>query len=107
MTLLALPTITQANTVEFSAQVNRTELDAPIGYAPPGYSVDAQISSQNQVTVTLRLLAASGSVVLFSQVFPSGSFQISTLTVANGGNLFLTIEPENGVYTQMSVFARI
>ena len=108
LTLLALPTISQTNANEFSAQVNRTELDAPIGYAPPGYSVDAQITSQNQVTVTLRLLGASGSsAVMFSQVFASGSFEISAITVVNGGNLFLTMTPQNGVYTQMSVFARI
>ncbi len=107
LSLLALPTISQTNASEFSAQVTRTELDAPIGYAPPGYVVDAQVSSQNQVTVTLRLLGASGSAVMFSQVFPSGSFEISAITIVNGGNLFLTIEPQNGVYTQMTVFARI
>ena len=107
LTLLALPTISQTNATEFSAQVTRTELDVPIGYAPPGYIVDAQVSSQNQVTVTLRLLGASGSAVMFSQVFPSGSFEISAITIVNGGNLFLTIEPQNGVYTQMTVFARI
>ncbi len=108
LTLFALPTITQTNAIEFSAQVTRTELDAPIGYAPPGYSVDAQITSQNQVTVTLRLLGASGaSIVVLSQVFQAGSFEISAITVVNGGNLFLTMTPQNGVYTQMSVFARI
>jgi hypothetical protein len=107
LTLLALPTISQTNASEFSAQVTRTELDAPIGYAPPGYVVDAQVSSQNEVTVTLRLLGTSGSAVMFSKVFPSGTFDIFPITIVNGGNLFLTIEPQNGVYTQMTVFARI
>jgi len=108
LTLLALPTISQTNAAEFSAQVRKTELDAPIGYAPPGYSVDAQISSANQVTVTLKLLGASGtSAVLFSQVFQAGSFDISAITIVNGGNVFLTVTPQNGLYTQMTVFARI
>jgi hypothetical protein len=57
--------------------------------------------------VTLRLLGTSGSAVIYSQVFPSGSFEISAITIVNGGNVFLTIEPQNGVYTQMTVFARI
>ena len=106
--LLVLPTITETNAVEFSAQVTRTELDAPIGYAPPGYSVDAQLSSQNQVTVTLRLLEASGTtVVIFSQVFQRGSFDISAITIVDGGNVFLTVTPQNSVYTQMTVYARI
>jgi hypothetical protein len=108
LTLLSLPTITQTNALEFSAQVTKTELDAPIGYAPPGYAVDAQISSQNQVTVTLKLLGASGtSAVIFSRVFQAGSFDISAITIINGGNVFLTIIPQNNVYTQMTVFARI
>ena len=108
LTLLALPTITETNALEFSAQVTKTELDAPIGYAPPGYSVDAQVTSQNQVTVTLRLLGASGtSAVLFSQVFQAGSFDISAITIVNGGNVFLTMTPQNSVYTQMTVFATI
>lgn len=108
LTLLALPTITQTNAIEFSAQVTKTELDAPIGYAPPGYAVDAQISSQNQVTVTLKLLGASGtSAIIFSQVFQAGSFDISAITIVNGGNVFLTVTPQNSVYTQMTVFARI
>lgn len=108
LTLLAFPTITQTNALEFSAQVTRTELDAPIGYAPPGFSIDAQISAQNQVTVTLKLLGASGtSSVIFSQTFQAGSFQISAITVINGGNIFLTVAPQNSVYTQMTVFARI
>jgi hypothetical protein len=108
LTLLALPTITETNAMEFSAQVTRTELDAPIGYAPPGYSVDAQISSQNQVTVTLKLLGSSGtSTIIFSQVFSAGSFDISAITIVNGGNVFLTVTPQNSVYTQMTVFARI
>ena len=106
--LLVLPTITETNAVEFSAQVTRTELDAPIGYAPSGYSVDAQLSSQNQVTVNFKLLQASGTpVVLFSQVFQPGSFEISAITIVNGGNVFLTVTPQNSVYTQMTVFARI
>jgi hypothetical protein len=107
LTLLALPTISQTNATEYSAQVTGTELDAPIGYAPPGYIVDAQVTSRNEVTVTLRLLGASGSAVVFSQVFPSGTFDIFPIAIVNGGNLFLTIEPQNGVYTQMTVFARI
>jgi len=108
LTLLVLPTITQTNSIEFSAQVTRTELDAPVGYAPPGYAVDAQLSAQHQVTVTLKLLEASGtSAVIFSQVFQPGTFDISAITIVNGGNVFLTVTPQNGVYTQMTVFARI
>jgi len=108
LTLVVLPTISQTNSLEFSAQVTKTELDAPIGYAPPGYLVDAQISSQNAVTVTLKLLGASGSSTeIFSQLYQPGSFNIFPITIVNGGNLFLTMTPQNGVYTQMNVFARI
>ena len=105
LTLLALPTISEANTQEYLAQVTKTELDAAIGYAPPGYSVEAHITSQNQVTVTLTLVGTSA--VIFSQTFSAGTFEIAQITIVNGGNIFLTIKPENGVYTRMSVFARI
>jgi len=105
LTLLVLPSISQTTAQEYSAQVTTTELDAPIGYAPPGYSVDAQITSQNQVTVTLRLVGTSA--VIFSQSFPAGTFTISQITIVNGGNLFLTVTPQNSAFTQMTVFARI
>ncbi len=106
LTLLALPTISETNAHEYSqAQVTQSELDASIGYAPPGYSMDAHITSQNQVTVTLTLIGTSA--VIFSQVFPAGTFDITQITIVNGGNLFLTLKPQNGVFTQMSVFTRI
>ncbi len=105
LTLLALPTVSETNAHEFSAQVTQSELDASIGYAPPGYSVDAHISSQNQVTVTITLVGTSA--VLFSQVFSAGTFDITQITIVNGGNLFLTLKPQNGVFTQMSVLTRI
>lgn len=105
LSLFAVPTISETNAHEFSAQVTQTELDASIGYAPPGYSVDAHITSQNQVTVTLSLIGTS--TVIFSKVFPAGTFDITQITIVNGGNLFLTLKPQNGVFTQMSVFARI
>ncbi len=105
LTLLVLPSISQTTAQEYSAQVTTTELDASIGYAPPGYAVDAQITSQNQVTVTLKLVGTSA--VIFSQSFPAGTFTISQITIINGGNLFLTIAPQNSAFTRMTVFARI
>ncbi len=110
LTLLALPTFSETNAHEFSAQVTQSELDASIGYAPPGYSVGAHITSQNQVTVTITLVGTSA--VLFSQVFSAGTFDITQwvitqITIVNGGNLFLTLKPQNGVFTQMSVLTRI
>ena len=105
LTLLAFPTVTQSNGQEYFAQVTTTELDASVGYAPPGYSADAHVTSQNQVTVTLTLVGSS--TVLFSQVFPAGTFDMPAVTIVNGGNLFLKIQPQNGVFTQMTVFARI
>ncbi len=105
LTLLALPTFSETNAHEFSAQVTQSELDASIGYAPPGYSVGAHITSQNQVTVTITLVGTSA--VLLSQVFSAGTFDITQITIVNGGNLFLTLRPQNGVFTQMSVLTRI
>src|SRR5712692_7927758 len=105
LTLLELPTFSETNAHEFSAQVTQSELDASIGYAPPGYSVGAHITSQNQVTVTISLIGTSA--VIFSQVFPAGTFDITQVTIVNGGNLFLTLKPQNGAFTEMSVFTRI
>ncbi len=105
LSLLALPTVSEINGQEFSAQVTQSELDASIGYAPPGYSVAAHITSQNQVTVTLYLIGTSA--VIFSQVFPAGTFDITQVTIVNGGNLFLTLKPQNGAFTEMTLFTRI
>lgn len=105
LTLLLIPTTGQLNGPEYYAKVTGTELDASIGYAPPGYSADAHITAQNQVTVTLTLVGTSA--ILFSQTFPAGTFDIQAITIVNGGNVFLNIKPQNGVYTQMDVFARI
>src|SRR5881296_2018763 len=85
VTLLGFPTATQSNPQVYFAQVTTSELDASIGYAPPGYSADAHITSQNQVTVTLTLVGTS--VILFSQVFPAGTFDVPTVTIVNGGNV--------------------
>ena len=103
--LLIVPTSTQINGPEYAAQVTKSELDASIGYAPPGYSADAHITAQNQVTVTLTLTGTSA--VLFSQTFAAGTFDVPQVTIVNGGNVFLTIRPQNGAYTQITVFARI
>ena len=103
--LLAIPTSTQINGPEYAAQVTKSELDASIGYAPPGYLAEAHITAQNQVTVTLTLTGTSA--VLFSQTFAAGTFDVPQVTIVNGGNVFLTIRPQNGAYTQITVFARI
>ncbi len=103
--LIALPTPTQQNFQQYSAQVTLSELDAFIGFAPPGYYADAHIVTGNAVTV--KLVLVESSTVLFSQSFQAGTFDIPRTQVFAGGNIFLTITPSNGVFTQMSVFARI
>ncbi len=90
----------------YTAQkVVTSELDVSIGYAPPGYFVDAHITASNQVTVTLTLVGTS--TVLLTEVFPAGTFDTPRVIILNGGNVFLTIEPQNKVFTQMTVYARI
>lgn len=105
LVLLALPTTTEESLQQYSAQVTKSEFDASIGYAPPGYSADAHITVGNQVAVRVTLVETNA--VLFTASFPAGTFDIPTIIVFNGGNIFLTIEPQNGVFTQMNVFARI
>src|SRR5881397_4001018 len=80
--LIALPTPVEQNTQEFSApQVTTNELPASVGFAPPGYYVDAHITANNAVTVKLVLV---GSTVLFSQSFPAGTFDIPRVQIVGG-----------------------
>ncbi len=100
-----LPTTAQENYQQYSAQVVTSELDASVGYAPPGYFTDAHITTNNQVTVIVTLVETN--TVLFSQSFSAGTFDIQRIVILNGGNIFLTIKPPNNVFTQMNVYARI
>ncbi len=103
--LIALPTPIVQNFQQYSAQVTQSELDASIGFAPPGYYADAHIVTGNAVTV--KLVLVESSTTLFSQSFQAGTFDIPSTQVTAGGNIFLTITPSSGIFTQMSVFARI
>ncbi len=100
-----LPSTAEENYQQFSAQVVKSELDASVGYAPPGYFTDAHITTNNQVSVTITLVETN--TVLFSQSFPAGTFDIQRIVILNGGNIFLTIKPPNNVFAQMNVYARI
>ncbi len=102
--LIALPTPVDQNVQQVSAPgVTVNEFDASM-FAPPGYYADAHIITDNAVTVKLVLV---GSTVLFSQSFQAGTFDIPRTQIIAGGNIFLTIAPSNGVFTQMNVFARV
>ncbi len=100
-----IPTVVEENYQQFAAQVRESELDASVGFAPPGYFTDAHITVNNQVTATITLVETN--TILFSQSFPAGTFDIQRIVILNGGNIFLTVKPQNNVFTQMSVYARI
>ncbi len=61
------------------------------------YYADAHIVTGNAVTV--KLVLVESSTTLFSQSFQAGTFDIPRTQIIAGDNIFLTIEPSNGVYT--------
>ncbi len=82
-------------------------LDVSIGNAPPGYFTTTRVTSGNEVSVTLSVLLGTANTMIFSASFLAGTFEISQISVGNGGTVFLLIESEGGVFTQLTVYARI
>lgn len=83
------------------------ELNVWVGYAPPGYYTTTQIESGNDVTVVITILLGTASTEIFRSSFPAGTVEVSKVSVGNGGTVFLSVESRGGVFTQLSVYARI
>ena len=110
LVLLSFPAPAEQNVATYSTPANfpmTNSLQTVIGYALSGYYASAHITTGNTATVTLTLVETH--LVIFTSTFPAGTFDIpnTPITAANGGTVFLTIESQNQVFTQMNVVAKI
>ncbi len=106
--LLAIPVSVEENGPVYSvANVSANELNVPVGYAPPSNYAAAQISSGREVTVVITVLLGTASAEIFRNDFPAGTFEVSKVSVGNGGTVFLSVESKSGAFTQLSVYVRI
>jgi hypothetical protein len=109
LALLSFPAPAEQDVTTYSTPPNysASALQSVIGYALSGYYASAHITAGHTVTVTLTLVETD--LVIFTSTFPAGTFDIPStpITAANGGTVFLTIESQNQVFTQMNVVAKI
>ena len=106
ITLAAFPVPAQENLGQpYTANLSTSEIDAQIGFAPPGYFTTAHVSSGNPVTVILTLVESNTK--LFQATFSPGTFDIPNIPLGqSSGTVFLAIQSQSGP-TSMSVEARI
>ena len=87
LVLLVVPVSEEETGPVYSASLTATEIVVPVGYAPPSYFTTARVTSGNEVTVTLSVLLASSYTVIFSANFQPGTFEVSKISVGNGGTV--------------------
>ena len=107
LVFLAVPVSVEETGSVYSANLPATELNAAVGYAPPSHYTTTQITSGNDVTVIITVLLGTASTEIFRSGFPAGTFEVSKVSVGNGGTVFLSVESMGGAFTQLSVYARV
>ncbi len=107
LVFLFYPVSTEETGASVSRNFSGDELNLTVGYAPPNYYTSAQVTSGNQVTLIVSVLLGAQTTEVFRADFQAGSFEISKVSVGNGGTVFLTVQSHEGSFTDMSVYARI
>ncbi len=106
LVFLFYPVSTEETGANVSRNFSGDELNLTVGYAPPNYYTSAQVTSGNQVTLIVSVLLGTETTKVFEANFQAGSFEVSKVSVGNGGTVFLTVKSREG-FTDMSVYARI
>ncbi len=107
LVLIFYPVSTEETGATVSRNFSGNELNLTVGNAPPNYYASAQVTSGNQVTLIVSVLLGTETAEVFRAVFQAGPFEVSKVSVGNGGTVFLTVESHGGTFTDMSVYARI